>query len=272
MSADLTGVRHVVLDMDGTIYRGSHLFSCTLPFLQGLSRLGIGYSFLTNNSSRSKADYCSKLREFGLPARLEQIYTSADCALDYLQTTLPAARRIALVGTPSLCAEFAEAGYTIDWDAPDVVLVGFDTTLTYARLCRAAYWISKDLPFIATHPDFICPTDQPTVLVDCGSICACLHAATGRRPIMLGKPSPSVLRQICSRHALDVTDVVMVGDRLYTDMAMAREAGCISVLVLTGEATRAESLEMKVPPDLVLEDVGALGILLDAAHAPEVTC
>ena len=117
-------------------------------------------------------------------------------------------------------------------------VVGFDTELTFARLCRAAYWISKGKPFIATHPDRICPTDQPTVLVDCGAICAALEQAAGRGPdVVLGKPDPCMLRGILSRHALAPEQLAMVGDRLYTDMAMARRAGALGVLVLTGETT-----------------------------------
>src|SRR5204862_4213464 len=137
--------------------------------------------------------------------------------------------------TPSLCRQFDEAGFQVTWDAPQAVIVGFDTTLTYERLCRAAYWISQGLPFIATHPDLVCPTDEPTVLVDCGSICACLTAATGRRPLVLGKPDPRILLDLAARHQLAPGQLAMVGDRLYTDIAMARAAGALAVLVLTGE-------------------------------------
>ena len=105
------------------------------------------------------------------------------------------------------------------------MVVGFDTTLTYERLCRAAYWIAAGRPFLATHPDLVFPTDEPTVLVDCGAVCACLTAATGRAPVVLGKPDPSMLLELCGRHGLERDRVAMVGDRVYTDMAMAQRAG-----------------------------------------------
>jgi NagD protein len=153
----------------------------------------------------------------------------------------------------------------VEWDAPEAVVVGFDTTLSYDRLCRAAYWIERGLPFVATHPDLVCPTDEPTVLVDCGSICACLSAATGRKPVVLGKPDPNILLELCARHCLQPRQVAMVGDRIYTDMAMAERAGTWAVLVLSGEATAADAAALSPPPDLVVGDVGELGQLMAEA-------
>jgi NagD protein len=265
MPLDLSRVRHVVLDMDGTLYRGGQLFATTLPFLERLHRRGIGSTFLTNNTSRSKADYVQKLRDFAIDADEERIYTPADSTITYLGRHLLGVRRLAVLGTPSLVRQFEEAGFTVGWDAPEAVIVGFDTTLTYDRLCRAAYWVSTGLPFVATHPDLVCPTDEPTVLVDCGAICACLTAATGRTPVVLGKPDPSILLDLCARLGLAPEQVAMVGDRLYTDIAMAQRAGVPAVLVLSGEATAAEAAALARPPDLVVADVGELGELLERA-------
>ena len=249
--------------MDGTIYKGSMLFPCTLPFLACLGRLGIGCTFLTNNTSRSKADYVEKLRRLGIDAGEEQIYTPADSAIVYLRERLPLARSIAVLGTPSLCRQFEEAGFEVCWDAPEAVIAGFDTTLTYDRLCLAAYWISRGLPFVATHPDLVCPTDEPTVLVDCGSICAALTAATGRHPVVLGKPDPGILLDLCRRLGLAPAQVAMVGDRIYTDMAMARKAGVFAVLVLSGEATAEDAAALSPQPDLIANHVGEFGELLE---------
>jgi NagD protein len=208
------------------------------------------------------------LEAFGILAGEDQIYTPADSALSYLRSELAEVHRIAVLGTPSLCRQFEQAGYTITWDAPQAVIIGFDTTLNYERLCQAAYWISRGLPFIATHPDLVCPTDEPTVLVDCGSICACLSAATGRTPVVLGKPDPSILLDLCDRLRLQPAQLAMVGDRVYTDMAMAQRAGVMSVLVLSGEATAADAAAMTSPADLVVRDVGELGdYLLRARQA-----
>ena len=263
---DLSRVRHVVLDMDGTLYRGARLFAATLPFLERLRSLGIGYTFLTNNTSRSKADYVTKLRGLGIEASASEIYTPAESTMAYLRSRLPQVKTVALLGTPSLAQEFADAGYAVNWDAPDAVVVGFDTTLTYERLCRAAYWIGAGLPFLATHPDLVCPTEEPTVLVDCGSVCACLTAATGRHPMVFGKPSPSILLELCGRLQLAADELAMVGDRIYTDIRMAQEAGVPSVLVLTGEATAADAAGMPNQPDLVVADIGELGERLDSAR------
>jgi len=265
VSAALAGLRHVVLDLDGTLYRGNRLFDATLPFLDRLRERNIGYTFLTNNTSRSKSDYVTKLQHFGIATDEGQIYTPADSTIVYLREHLPQARSLAVLGTPSLCRQFEEASFHVSWDAPHAVVVGFDTTLTYERLCHAAYWISRGLPYIATHPDLVCPTDEPTVLVDCGAICACLTAATGRQPIVLGKPDPGILLDLCARHGVAPSQMAMVGDRIYTDVAMAQRAGAIAVLVLSGEATAADAAAMAPPADWVVNDIGEFGERIAAA-------
>jgi HAD superfamily hydrolase (TIGR01450 family) len=263
---DLSRVRHAVLNMDGTLYCGTRLFAPTLPFLERLRSLGIGHRFLTNNTSCSMADHVAKLQKLGIEARETEIYTPAESTIAYLRSCLPRATALALLGTPSLVQKFVDAGFAVNWDAPDVVVVGFDITLTYERLCRAAYWISAGLAFLATHPDFVCPTDEPTVLVDCGSLCACLTAATGRHPTVFGKLNPSILLELCDRLHLAAEQMLMVGDRIYTDMKMAREAGVPGVLVLTGETTAAHAADLPHQPDLTVADIGQLGELLADAR------
>src|SRR5262245_52041994 len=130
MPIELAHIRHVVLDLDGTLYRGNRLFDATLPFLQRLRSWHVGYTFLTNNTSRSKADYVSKLTRFGIPAAESEIYTPADSTLIYLHTQLPQVTAIAVLGTPSLCQQFEQAGFKVTWDSPEAVVVGFDMTLT----------------------------------------------------------------------------------------------------------------------------------------------
>lgn len=262
MTAALHNIRHLVLDMDGTIYSGSTLFACTLPFLRRLSELRIGHTFITNNSSRGIPDYVEKLRRLGIAAESSDIYTSTDAVMDYLRAELPAVRRLWLLGTSSMSRQLQEAGYVVGDEDPEAVVVGYDVGLTYERLCRAAWWISRGLPFVASHPDRVCPTDQPTVLVDCGAICACLTAATGRVPVVLGKPDPRMLDGVCRRWGVRPDELAVVGDRLYTDMALARRAGACGVLVLTGEATREEAAACDPPPDVVVEDLSVLGKLL----------
>jgi NagD protein len=267
MAVDLARIRHVVLDMDGTIYCGEQLFDCTLPFLDLLKRLEITHTFLTNNTSRSKTDYITKLSKRGIPATTKEMYTAADSTISYLRDQLPQVKRVALLGTPSLAAQFAEEGFTDDWNAPEAVVVAFDTALAYDRLCKTAYFIQQGLPFLATHPDLICPTDEPTVLVDCGAICACLSAVTGRTPLVLGKPEPSLLLDICRKAGVHAEEALMVGDRIYTDVAMGRRAGVPAVLVLSGEGTREDAAACALPPDLIVRDIGELGTLLEQARS-----
>lgn len=267
----LRHIQHVALDMDGTIYCGGTLFPFTNPFLALLGELGIGFTLLTNNSSKSAEDYIAHLAKIGVSISREQLCTSTHLTIEYLKKELPLARRIFLLGTESMGREMTAAGFALakdsPQDVPDAVVVGFDTSLTFARLCRAAYWIKQGKPFIASHIDRICPTDEPTVLVDCGSVCAALKEATGRKPdAVLGKPDPRMLREILQRHELRPENLAMVGDRLYTDIAMAERAGAFSVLVLSGEATAAEAAVSSHAPDLVLENLATFGEQLKAAR------
>jgi len=271
LAARLREIRHVALDLDGTIYRGGTVFDFTLPFLKQLQQLGIGHTFLTNNSSRSTRDYLAHLQKIGIPATADELYTSTQSAVEFLRESLPQVRRLFVLGTPSMSEEVAAAGFALTSDSPedepDAVLVGFDTTLVFSRLCRAAYWLSRGKPFIATHPDRICPTDQPTVLVDCGSICAALEKATGHAPdAVLGKPEPRMIRGLLHRHGLEPERLALAGDRLYTDMAMARRAGALGVLVLTGEATAADVVQANLPLDLVVPSLKEFGERLARAR------
>lgn len=271
MHQSLRRIRHVALDMDGTIYNGGTLFAFTNPFLARLTELGIGCTFLTNNSSKSVQDYVAHLRHMGVTATADQLFTSTQATLEYLREKLPAGRKLFVLGTASMRKEIAQAGYTIAadhaGDEPDAVVVGFDTELTFARLCCAAWWIKQGKPYLASHPDRVCPTDALTVLVDCGSVCAALKAATGREPdAVLGKPDPRMLRGLLQREELRPEELAMVGDRLSTDMAMARRAGALGVLVLTGEATAAEAARLQPPPDLMVADIAEFGEMLEAAR------
>ena len=278
MREKLSRIKHLALDMDGTIYMGSTLFPYTLKFLSDMKAAGIGYSFLTNNPSRSVADYLKKLEGLGIQADEDNMYTTSLAAIDYIKTHYPSAKRLFMLGTPSMVSQFEKAGFEAcaddPDDVPDVLVVAFDMTLEYSRLCRAAWWASQGVPYVATNPDRVCPTDQRTVLVDCGSLCKCIEHATGRRPdIMLGKPDPNMLKGILDRHGLQPDEIAMVGDRIYTDTAMAHNAGAFGVLVLSGETTleTAEAVAEDVrtnpapeffPPDLICRDIKELGELL----------
>ncbi|MBO8475527.1 MAG: HAD-IIA family hydrolase [Bacteroidetes bacterium] len=260
-------IKHVALDMDGTIYMGSTLFDFTIPFLNTLTANGIGYSFLTNNPTKSQEDYLKKLEKLGIHATKDEMYTTAIATIDYIKVHFPDARRLFILGTPSMIAEFERAGFVSVADdpteRPDVLVVAFDMTLQYSRLCRAAWWAKQGVPYIATNPDKVCPTDQEVVLVDCGSICRCIEYATDRRPdIVIGKPNPDMLDGIKNRYGLDASEIAMCGDRIYTDVAMAHNAGALGVLVLSGETTLETALSSDPQPDITALNIAEFAELL----------
>lgn len=270
----LRNIRHVALDMDGTIYNGSTLFPFTVSFLDNLKRLGIGYSFLTNNPSKSIDDYLVHLNDMGIVATRDEIYTTALAAIDYLRENYPEVKRLFILGTPSMISEFENAGFEStqddELDYPDAVVVGFDTTLVYSRLCRAAWWVSKGLLYVATNPDRVCPTDKPVILVDCGSICAALEHATGNTPdVIVGKPNARMLDGILHNHHLHSSQIVMVGDRIYTDMKLAQEAKTLGVLVLSGETTIEVAKQSIIKPDIIANDLSEFEQMLLAAQKME---
>lgn len=274
----LSKIKHLALDMDGTIYMGSTLFPFTLKFLADMKEAGISYSFLTNNPSKSVADYLKKLAALGIDANEDNMYTTSLAAIDYLKSHYPDAKRLFLLGTPSMITQFEKAGYIScaddPDDVPDVLVVAFDMSLEYSRLCRASWWASQGIPYVATNPDKVCPTDQRTVLVDCGSMCKCIEYATGRQPdVCVGKPDPNMLRGVFERYGYEPEEVAMVGDRIYTDTATAHNAGAFGVLVLSGETTleiaekvaedaRVNPAPEFFPPDIIVRDIKELGELL----------
>lgn len=274
----LSKIKHLALDMDGTIYLGSTLFPFTKKFLADMTQAGITYSFLTNNPSISVSDYLKKLERLGIEATEDNMYTTSLAAIDYIKSHYPEAKRLFILGTPSMITQFTEAGYISceddPEDVPDVLVVAFDKTLAYDRLCRASWWASQGIPYVATNPDRVCPTDQKTILVDCGSMCKCIEHATGRQPdVCVGKPDPNMLRGVFERYGYEPHEVAMVGDRIYTDTATAHNAGAFGVLVLSGETTlevaekvaedaRTNPAPEFFPPDLIVRDVKELGELL----------
>ncbi|WP_050701677.1 HAD-IIA family hydrolase [Dysgonomonas sp. BGC7] len=270
--ARLKGIKHIALDMDGTIYNGGTLFPFTIPFLTKIKEMGIGYSFLTNNPSKSTNDYLAHLAKMGIEATREEMYTSAQATIDYIKANHPQAKRLFILGTPSMIAEFESAGFisTADdaSDIPDLLVVSFDMSLTYSRLCRAAWWASRNIPYIATNPDRVCPTDKEVVLVDCGSIYTCIEHATGRNPdVVIGKPDPRMLEGILTRYSLKPSEVAMIGDRIYTDVRMAYNAGAIGVLVLSGETTMDIVTQSDLKPDIIARNLAEFEDMVINAYA-----
>ena len=246
----LRPVRCFLLDMDGTFYLGNRLIEGSLDFLEALRRTGRTARFLTNNSSRSADAYARKLEGLGVPAEYRDVISSGHAAAHYCLRRFPGGRCF-LMGNPDLHQELAGLGLNLQDENPDYVLLAFDTTLCYSRLCVLCDLIRAGLPYIATHPDFNCPTETGFI-PDIGSFMALIEASTGRRPdVILGKPYGGIVEEALERTGFRKSEMAMVGDRLYTDVATGVNHGLTGILVLSGEATLADLETSDVKPDLI---------------------
>lgn len=254
---DLKKIRQVFLDMDGTIYHGSTLFPTTLPFLRFLDSRNIGYTFLSNNSSRSLPEYVKKLERMGIPTDTEHFYTSTEYCIDYLQKNHPELKRLNILGMESIFPAFEAAGFRIDNVDPQAVIVAFDRRLTYENLCRTAWFLKEGVPGFATHPDVFCPGNEPyCFLVDCGAITKALETATGVKLKVLGKPDPGILIAAAARRNVPIGECLMAGDRLATDIAVGINAGAMTCRINGPGADLTPAAG--VVPDLELHDLGQL--------------
>jgi HAD superfamily hydrolase (TIGR01450 family) len=232
---DVTTAKLFLLDMDGTFYLDDTLLPGALEFLALCRATGRQFAFLTNNSSKSKADYLAKLTRLGADVTEHDIFTSGDATLLYLAEN-GFSKDILLIGTPSLEAQFAAEGYTVRAAKPRAVVLGFDTTITYNKLRLLCDAVRAGLPYIATHPDYNCPVAGGFV-PDIGAVIAFVKASTGRDPdAVIGKPNAYIARAAAHKYGVSLEDVCMVGDRLYTDIALGA-CGCGTALVLCGETT-----------------------------------
>ncbi len=263
----LSDIRCFLLDMDGTFYLGEQLLPGALDFMKYITASGRDYLFLTNNSSRSAHFYAKKLTAMGWSAAPSDILTSGEAACLYLARQKSAAR-VFLLGTPDLEAEFAAHGFTLTADAPDYVVLGFDKTLTYDKLTTACTLIRGGVPFIATHPDINCPTEDGFI-PDCGAMIELIAASTGVRPHIIGKPHRDIVAAVLARTGHSAAATAIVGDRLYTDIATGKNAGITSILVLSGETKAADLGSTAVAPDYIFAGLGTLQLALAAGDRQE---
>lgn len=283
-----------LLDMDGTLYLGDDVFNGAIDFIHTLKGLGKKYIYLTNNSSRAGNDYILRLKKLGFPCEDENIYTSGMATAEYLRLRC-SDRYIYVVGTETFYNELKSAGLKVfsskDYDSTDffgknnyglntlnsseqlreyldlnentpVVCVGFDTELVYRDLDLAVHFLRKDAAFVAANPDWVCPMPKGEVLPDCGSICALLTASSGKEPRYIGKPNRKMVDIISSMSKIPNEKICCVGDRLYTDIAVAQNAGAVSVCVLSGECNETDIKEVSRKPDYVMDNVAELGSLI----------
>ncbi|MDP6905894.1 MAG: HAD-IIA family hydrolase [Candidatus Thalassarchaeaceae archaeon] len=250
----------VFLDLDGTIYLGEDLIEGALEFLNRCDKNGIKRFFLSNNSSKSVEQYVAKLQKLGIPAMKSDVLLSTHDLISWLHAF--DYDRIYLVGTIGMQDMLQDAGLTIDAGDPEIVVLGYDTEINYDKISTASIHLHNGVPLVASHPDMVCPSPDGG-LPDTGAYMALFEATTGVRPIhVCGKPQPGMIRHKIEELKLLPERCAMIGDRLYTDMAMATRAGVKGILVLSGEATRkdVEALgpDAEQMPTLIVNSVADL--------------
>jgi len=249
-SMDLKAKKVFLMDMDGTFYLGNTIIPGSLDFIDRLQKNGKSFYFLTNNSSRDANFYALKLNNMGLKTiHKSQIITSGEICAWYLQSLKPNGK-VYLLGTKELERDLLKVGLVSVQNDPDFIVLGFDKTLTYHKLERACYFIRQGIPFFATHPDINCPTEDGPI-PDTGSMIKMIEESTGISPKIFGKPYPEVIEYVSYRTKTTQNEIVMIGDRLYTDIAMGKKSGITTILVLTGETQKDDVKESPWQPDYV---------------------
>ncbi len=256
----LKEIKLFLFDMDGTLYLGDRLYSFTPALLDAIREKGSRYLFMTNNSSKSVEDYIKKLEKLGISATREDFITSSQAMAWYLKAHHPG-KILYVCGTASLKKELESEGFSVteDPEQAQCVVMGFDTELTFRKLSDVCWLLStrKNIPYLATNPDLVCPTEFGSV-PDCGSVCIGVKNATGREPVVIGKPSARMPRLAMEKWGAAPEQTCVVGDRIYTDVKSGLNAGILTVLVMSGETTPQILAESEDKPHLVLPDAGEL--------------
>ncbi|MBR2309212.1 MAG: HAD-IIA family hydrolase [Oscillospiraceae bacterium] len=256
----LSSMKLFLFDMDGTLYLGDRLYDFTIELLQTIREKGGKYLFMTNNSSKSVADYIKKLEKMGIASTREDFITSSQATAYYLHKHHEG-QTLYVCGTESLKEELRYEGFTVTekLDKVECVVMGFDTELTFKKLHDVSYLLltRPGLPYIATNPDLVCPTEFGSV-PDCGSVCIGIKNATGREPVVIGKPSALMPQLAMERLGIAKEEACVVGDRIYTDVKSGLNAGITGILVMSGETTPEILAESPDKPHLVLQDASEI--------------
>jgi len=248
-----------LFDMDGTLYLGNQLYSFTTELLETIKKTGGRYIFMTNNSSKSVMDYIKKLAKLGITAEYDDFLTSSQATAFYLKKHYPG-KILYVSGTQSLKDELMREGFTItdDIDQVEVIVSGFDTELTFKKLEDVSKMLcTKDLPYIATNPDYVCPTEFGSV-PDCGSVSDMLYNVSKKRPLFIGKPSALMPQLAMEKCGYTADETVVVGDRIYTDIKSGLNAGALTILVMSGETTYEILEASEDKPHLVMESAAEI--------------
>lgn len=263
----LKNTRLFLLDMDGTIYHENELIPGALEFFDAVRANGEKYAFMTNNSSKSAQAYIRKLKQLHIEAEESDIVSSVSATIHYLKQHYPQNVKIYLVGTKSFEDELSVNGYEIvpaDYRNDDVGLcvLGFDTELNYQKLEGLCHYISNGIDYIATNCDLRCPVKGGKFIPDCGSMAKMIELTTGKTPKFIGKPEPDIVFMASRTFGIPVDEIMCIGDRLYTDIAVGINSGARSAVVLTGE-TKMEDIEHSdYKPDYIFDSIRDIAVIL----------
>lgn len=258
----LSTIRGFLLDMDGTFYLSDQLLDGALRLIELLREQKKEFLFLTNNSSKHRGQYAEKISRLGLPLPEELVLTSGEATTLHLNKQHPGAK-VFVVGTPFLEEEFRQHGFQLVEHEPDFLVLGFDTTLTYQKLWKLCDFVRAGIPYIATHPDFNCPTETGW-MPDIGAMIAFVKAATGREPdLVVGKPNRIIVDAAAAKLNLNIDQMAMIGDRLYTDIALGQSSGIVTVLVLSGETKIEDLKDSPFQPDYTFQNLGGVADWLE---------
>ena len=256
-------IKVFALDMDGTVYLDENWIDGAREFLERIWESGRDYVFLTNNSSKDPQTYVAKLGRMGLFVDQDRIVTSGQATIWYLKREYPG-KKVFLLGNDLLKHEFEEEGIELTEEGAEVAVLGFDTSVDYRKLCIMCDLVRSGLPYIATHPDFNCPT-ATGFIPDAGALAELIHASAFRYPDrVIGKPNTDISDYLIDRlkkrlgREVERDEIAMVGDRLYTDIAAGVNAGLHTILVLSGEATLKDAEASEVRPELIYDSVDGL--------------
>ncbi len=252
---DIKNINLFLFDMDGTLYLGDRLYDFTKELLEKIRMAGKRYLFMTNNSSKSVADYVKKLAKLGIEATEDDFITSSQATAYYLKLHHKDAR-LYVCGTNSLKEELRKEGFVVTevLEEVDCIVMGFDTELTFKKLEDVSrLLLTRELPYIATNPDYVCPTEFGSV-PDCGSVCDMIYNAAKKRPVVIGKPTALMPELAMEKYGYKQCETAVIGDRIYTDIKSGLNAGTAAILVLSGETTREILEASEEKPHLVLED------------------
>ena len=248
-----------LLDMDGTIYLDNNLFDGTIDFLNNIKQKNGKFLFVTNNSSKSVNAYVDKLNKIGITATADDFLTSTDATILHIKNNFPG-RKFYSLGTKSFTEQLKGAGIDVVTNIEDNIfgiVMGNDTELTFKKLEDACKLLLNDIEYIATNPDWVCPTAFGYV-PDCGSVAEMLFRATGKRPLFIGKPRPDMLTIAIEKYGYQKEDAVMIGDRIYTDIASGYNAGIDTIFVLSGEGTLEDVESSKTKPTYIFDNIRAI--------------